>query len=233
MEPARRGLTSNRFERGGSRGASVAARACARVPRASTAARPAAPKNRATAIRSPRPSVLDVAVLDLAIAGARTRQTSFSIERNPTVSREIRALVCHLARANPLWRALRIHGELAKLGIEISQRTVGRLLPRRGRPRSQWWRGFLENQVGVLASMDFFVVPTATFRALFVCSFWLTSPAASSISPSPTRRRLRGQRSKLPRRSHGKRLRGVSSEIATRPTAWSSASGSNEWASPR
>ncbi len=47
-----------------------------------------------------------------------------------------------------------------------------------------------------------------------------------------TRRRLRGQRSKLPRRSHGKRLRGVSSEIATRPTAWSSASGSNELASP-
>jgi hypothetical protein len=41
-----------------------------------------------------------------------------------------------MARANPLWGAPRIHGELAKLGIEISQRTVGRLLPRRRRPLS-------------------------------------------------------------------------------------------------
>ena len=73
-----------------------------------------------------------------------------------------------MARANPLWGAPRIHGELTKLGIEISQRTVGRLLPRRRRPRSQSWRAFLENHVRDLASMDFFVVPTATFRVLLV-----------------------------------------------------------------
>ena len=86
----------------------------------------------------------------------------------PSVSREIRALVCHMARANPLWGAPCIDGELAKLGIEISQRTVGRLLPRRARLRSQSLRAFLENHVRELASMDFFFVPTATFRVLFV-----------------------------------------------------------------
>ncbi len=46
------------------------------------------------------------------------------------------------------------------------------------------------------------------------CSFWLASAVASSISPSPTRRRLRGLRSKLPRHSHGKRPRAISAEIA-------------------
>ena len=36
-----------------------------------------------------------------------------------------------MAAANPLWGALRIHGELLKLGIEISERTVSRLMPKR------------------------------------------------------------------------------------------------------
>lgn len=73
-----------------------------------------------------------------------------------------------MALANPLWGAPRIHGELLKLGIAVSQRTVGRLLPRRRRPRSQSWRTFLDNHVRDLVSMDFLVVPTATFRVLFV-----------------------------------------------------------------
>jgi hypothetical protein len=34
-----------------------------------------------------------------------------------------------IRRANPLWGAPRIHGELLKLGIEISQATVGRWMP--------------------------------------------------------------------------------------------------------
>src|SRR5262245_35475657 len=73
-----------------------------------------------------------------------------------------------MALANPLWGAPRIHGELLKLGINISQRAVGRLMPRRMRPPSQSWRTFLENHVRDLIALDFFVVPTATFRILFV-----------------------------------------------------------------
>jgi hypothetical protein len=52
---------------------------------------------------------------------------------------------------------------LLKLGIEISERTVSRLLPRTRRPKT-----FLDNHVGELVSIDFFTVPTATFRVLFV-----------------------------------------------------------------
>jgi putative transposase len=73
-----------------------------------------------------------------------------------------------MATANPLWGAPRIHGELGKLGIEVSERTVSRLLRRRPRPPSQTWRTFLTNHVDALVSMDFFTVPTLTGRVLFV-----------------------------------------------------------------
>jgi len=41
-------------------------------------------------------------------------------------------------------------------------------MPRRRKPPSQTWRTFLDNHVGELVSIDFFTVPTATFRVLFV-----------------------------------------------------------------
>ena len=73
-----------------------------------------------------------------------------------------------MAAANPLWGAPRIHGELCKLGITVSERTVSRLLRRPRRPPSQTWRTFLSNHVATLVSMDFFTVPTLTGRVLFV-----------------------------------------------------------------
>jgi len=80
----------------------------------------------------------------------------------------IRELIRKMAKSNPLWGAPRVHGELLKLGIDISERTVSRWMPRRSKPPSQNWRAFLENHVGELVSIDFFTVPTATFRVLFV-----------------------------------------------------------------
>jgi len=77
-------------------------------------------------------------------------------------------LVRKMAEANPLWGAPRMHGELLKLGILISERTVSRLVPRRRKPPSQTWKAFLENHVNELISIDFSTVPTATFRVLFV-----------------------------------------------------------------
>jgi hypothetical protein len=73
-----------------------------------------------------------------------------------------------MAGANPLWGAPRIHGELRKLGIEISERTVSRLLARLSRPPSQPWRTFLANHLSAIVSMDFFTVSTLTGRVLFV-----------------------------------------------------------------
>jgi putative transposase len=76
--------------------------------------------------------------------------------------------VLKIAAANPLWGAPRIHGELPKLGIVVSERTVSRLVRRPRRPPSQTWRAFLTNHVGALGSIDFFTVPTLTGRILFV-----------------------------------------------------------------
>lgn len=73
-----------------------------------------------------------------------------------------------IAAANPLWGAPRIHGELGKLGVEVSERTVSRLVRRPRRPPSQTWRTFLTNHVTALSSIDFFTVPTVTGRVLFV-----------------------------------------------------------------
>jgi transposase InsO family protein len=86
----------------------------------------------------------------------------------PKIDPDVRALVRWLWKANPTWGAPRIHGELLKLGIEVSQRIVGRLMPKRLKPPSQTWRTFLDKHVKDLVSIDFFVVPTATFRVLFV-----------------------------------------------------------------
>jgi putative transposase len=58
--------------------------------------------------------------------------------------------------------------ELLKLGIEVSERTVSRLMPKRNTAPSQTWRTFLENHVRDLASIDFFTVPAAKLRVLFV-----------------------------------------------------------------
>ena len=55
-----------------------------------------------------------------------------------------------------------------KLGIEVSERTVSRLIPRRRKPPSQTWRAFLDNHLQDLLAIDFFTVPTATFQVLFV-----------------------------------------------------------------
>ena len=62
----------------------------------------------------------------------------------------------------------RIHGELLKIGIEVSQATVAKYMARQGKPLSQTWRTFLKNHAKDLVSADFFVVPTMAFHFLFV-----------------------------------------------------------------
>jgi transposase InsO family protein len=86
----------------------------------------------------------------------------------PTVPADVRSLIRTVAQTNPLWGAPRIHGELLKLGIDGSQATVAKYMGRRRQPPSQTWRTFLRNHVGQVVAADFFVVPTATCRLLFV-----------------------------------------------------------------
>ena len=85
----------------------------------------------------------------------------------PKMDTEIRDLIRRMSQANPLWGAPRIHGELLKLGIEVSQATVGRYLPWRPKVPSPTWRSFLHNHLTDIAAIDMFVVATATFQLLY------------------------------------------------------------------
>jgi putative transposase len=86
----------------------------------------------------------------------------------PLISMEVRDLIRRMSTTNPLWGAPRIHGELLKLGLVVSQATVSKYMLRPRRPPSQAWRTFLKNHAKDLMALDFFTVPTATFRVLFV-----------------------------------------------------------------
>jgi putative transposase len=86
----------------------------------------------------------------------------------PPVSPEVRTLIRTLAQSTPLWRAPRIHGELQKLGIEVSERTLSRLLRTIRRPPAQTWKTFLRNHISDIVAIDFFTVPTVRLRVLFV-----------------------------------------------------------------
>jgi transposase InsO family protein len=85
----------------------------------------------------------------------------------PKLDTGIRALIRQMSIANPLWGAPRIHGELLKLGIVVSQATVGRYMPWRPKVPSPTWRSFLRNHMSETAAVDMFVVATATFRLLY------------------------------------------------------------------
>ena len=85
----------------------------------------------------------------------------------PKMRAEIRDLVRQMSLANRLWGAPRIHGELLKLGIKVSQATVGRYMPWRPKVPSPTWRTFIQNHMRDIAAVDMFVVTTATFRLLY------------------------------------------------------------------
>ena len=86
----------------------------------------------------------------------------------PAVPKAVRDLIRTMSRANPLWGAPRIHGELMKLGIDIGQTSVAKYMLRRKKPPSQTWRTFLANHAASLVSIDFFTVPTIRFQVLYV-----------------------------------------------------------------
>ncbi len=73
-----------------------------------------------------------------------------------------------MSRANPLWGAPRIHGELQKLGIDVSQATVSKYMVKPEHRPPQSWQTFLANHAQGMVSIDFFTVPTVTFRVLYV-----------------------------------------------------------------
>jgi len=95
------------------------------------------------------------------------RWKSRSKPGRPKVSKEIRDLIKRMSLENPTWGAPRIHSELLLLGYDIVEATISKYMPKTLQPPSQNWKTFLNNHVHQLASIDFFTVPTATFRILY------------------------------------------------------------------
>ncbi|MEP6653181.1 MAG: hypothetical protein ABJA82_07465 [Myxococcales bacterium] len=153
----------------------------------------------------------------------------------PPIDRHTRDLVRKMAKANSLWGAPRVHGELLKLGIDISEREVSRLMPPASRkPPSQTWRIFLTNHVGTLASVDFFTVPTASFRVLYVFVVLAHDRRRVlhfNVTDHPTARP--GPPSRSSRRFPMTAFRNISCETATLSTAPPSDGVSTAWASRR
>ena len=86
----------------------------------------------------------------------------------PRIDPSVRQLIRHMWNSNPTWGAPRIQAELGKIGIEVSDSTIRRYRPLRVGPPSQTWSTFLDNHLADLAAIDFFIVPTVTFRILYV-----------------------------------------------------------------
>jgi putative transposase len=86
----------------------------------------------------------------------------------PRFTQELRDLIGRLANENPSWGAPKIHAELQRLGFAIAERSVARYLRRivRRGDLDKKWLAFLQNHREVIAAMDFFTVPTVTFRVL-------------------------------------------------------------------
>jgi hypothetical protein len=136
-----------------------------------------------------------------------TRRSTHARPGHPSTAAAIRTLVDKMRAANPLWGAPRIHGELVKLGIAVSERTVSRLLRRRRRPPSQTWRTFLTNHVTSLVSMD-----SSPFRRsrgwCYSCSCSSVTIAAESStwrSPNTQQPHRRPNRSSTPFRTTPRR----------------------------
>ena len=88
------------------------------------------------------------------------------------ITPEIQELIQRMAKENPTWGAPKIHGELLKLGFKVSERSVSRYIraiQRRGDPGRRWLT-FLRNHREAIVGMDFFTVPTVSFRVLY-CLF--------------------------------------------------------------
>ena len=106
-----------------------------------------------------RPQVLETLVLVKPATMVKWHRKGFRIywrwrsrcPGRPKTSDEIRELIRRMSLDNPLWGAPRVHGELLKLGIEVSQATVGRYLPRRPKAPAPTWRSFLRNHMTDIA----------------------------------------------------------------------------------
>lgn len=86
----------------------------------------------------------------------------------PEVPHEVRTLIRQMSLENRIWETPRIHGELMKLGFDISETTIPKYMVKPSGPPSQTWNTFIRNHMTEIVAVDFFTVHTAAFRTLYV-----------------------------------------------------------------
>ena len=96
------------------------------------------------------------------------RYKSRKRKRKPRITQETIAIIKRMANENCLWGAERIRGELLKLGIKVSKRTIQRYMPKLHRKSSQTWATFLKNHAGDIWACDFTVVHDLLFRPRYI-----------------------------------------------------------------
>jgi putative transposase len=95
------------------------------------------------------------------------RKRSKPASRTPRIAAATIALIHAMSRDNRLWGAERIRGELLKLGIRVSKRTIQRYMRRpRGHPSAQTWGTFIHNHAHEIRARDFLPVTDLFFRSL-------------------------------------------------------------------
>jgi hypothetical protein len=123
----------------------------------------------------------------------------------PAVSCEVRQLIRTMSRANPLWGAPRIHGELLKLGIQVGETSVGKYMVRHRKPPTQTWRTFLENHVRHWSPSITSLCTQFASRCFTYSWSWPMNGGAFYISTSRLIRPRKGRPSNFAMRSPGAR----------------------------
>ena len=121
----------------------------------------------------------------------------------PTIAKDVRELIRTMWQANPTWGSPRIVGDLRTVGIEVTKSTVEKDRIRPSKPPSPTWKTFLTNHVQDLVARDFFVVPTVTYKILFVLRMLAHHRRRVDQSPSRSILRQSGPCSKWWTPSHG------------------------------
>ena len=99
------------------------------------------------------------------------RRKSRTKTREPRIAQETIDLIKQMAQENRLWGAERIRGELLKLGIKVSKRTIQKYTAQESEPSSsghQTWATFLKNHAKDIWACDFTGVHDLFFRPLYI-----------------------------------------------------------------
>ena len=120
--------------------------------------------------RSPvlRPAANGHALAEKAISRVLGALSQGGTPGRPKIAPELRNLIRRMWQANPTWGSPRIVAELHKLGIDVAKSTVEKYKSRGGRLPCATWRTFVDQHLKEPVAIDFFIVPTAAFKVLFV-----------------------------------------------------------------